>query len=125
MTNPMPIGSPLWAAAGWTMAHYKRQSRMIESGEIPLLCHRLARALQIGRRAAVGVCDHLATPVLIGILRPVILLPPAALNGWTIEQLEMVLCHKLAHLRRWDNLINLIQRVVESLRLRFLRRKSE
>jgi beta-lactamase regulating signal transducer with metallopeptidase domain len=61
------------------------------------------------------VCDQLAAPVLIGILRPVILLPPAALNGWTIEQLEMVLWHELAHLRRWDNLINLIQRIVESL----------
>ena len=94
---------------------FKRQSRMIESGEIPLLCQRLARALSISRRVAVGVCDHLAAAVLIGILRPVILLPPAALNGWTIEQLEMVLWHELAHLRRWDNLINLIQRIVESL----------
>jgi beta-lactamase regulating signal transducer with metallopeptidase domain len=94
---------------------YKRQSHMIESGEIPLLCQRLARALCLSRQVVIGVCDQLATPVLIGILRPVILLPPAALNGWTIEQLEMVLWHELAHLRRWDNLINLIQRIVESL----------
>jgi hypothetical protein len=37
----------------------------------------------ISRRVAIGVCDQLAAPVLIGILRPVILLPTAALNGWT------------------------------------------
>ena len=59
---------------------YKRQSRLIESGEIPLLCQRLARALQISRQVVVGVCDRLAAPVLIGILRPVILLPPAAVE---------------------------------------------
>ncbi len=94
---------------------YKRNSRMIDWGEIPLLCHRLVRALRIAREVAVGVCDQIAAPVLIGILRPVILLPPTALSGWTIEQLEMVLCHELAHLRRWDNLINFIQRIVESL----------
>ena len=67
------------------------------------------------RHVAVGVCDRLVAPVLIGVIRPMILLPPAALNGWTIEQLEMVLWHELAHLRRWDNLVNLLQRVVESL----------
>ncbi|HEX3449223.1 MAG TPA: M56 family metallopeptidase, partial [Isosphaeraceae bacterium] len=110
-----PVTFVLLACALVGAERFKRQSRMIESGEIPRLCQRLARALSISRRVAVGVCDQLAAPVLIGILRPVILLPPAALNGWTIEQLEMVLWHELAHLRRWDNLINLVQRIVESL----------
>ena len=64
---------------------------------------------------SVGICDRLAMPVLIGIIRPLILLPPAALSGWSVEQLEMVLLHELAHLRRWDNLVNLMQRFVESL----------
>ena len=56
-----------------------------------------------------------AAPSLLGIVRPLILLPPAALSGWSVEQLEMVLLHELAHLRRWDNLVNLLQRVLESL----------
>ena len=94
---------------------YRRQSRLIESGEIPLLCQTSGGGTSNERQIAIGVCDHLAAPVLIGVIRPMILLPPAALNGWTIEQLEMVLWHELAHLRRWDNLVNLLQRVVESL----------
>ena len=65
--------------------------------------------------SSIGICDRLAVPVLMGIVRPLILLPPAALSGWSVEQLEMVLLHELAHLRRWDNLVNLVQRVVESL----------
>jgi beta-lactamase regulating signal transducer with metallopeptidase domain len=42
-------------------------------------------------------------------------LPPAALTGYSPDEIEMVLLHELAHVRRWDNLINLIQRIVESL----------
>ena len=48
-------------------------------------------------------------------MRPIILLPPAALTGWSPDEIEMVLLHELAHVRRWDNLVNLVQRIVESL----------
>ena len=93
----------------------RRSSRLVKTGDIPGRCRALAESLGIARRVSVGICDRLAMPVLIGIVRPLILLPPAALSGWSIEQLEMVLLHELAHLRRWDNLVNLLQRVVESL----------
>jgi len=93
----------------------RRSSRLVEVGDLPRRCHVLADSLGIARRVSVGISDHLAMPLLLGIVRPLILLPPAALNGWSIEELEMVLLHELAHLRRWDNLVNLAQRVVESL----------
>ena len=63
---------------------------------------------------AVAVCERLATPVLVGVVRPLILLPAAAMGGWGPDQIEMVLLHELAHVRRWDNLVNLLQRLVES-----------
>jgi beta-lactamase regulating signal transducer with metallopeptidase domain len=93
----------------------RRSSRLVESGDLPQRCRALANSLGIARRVSVGICDRLAMPVLVGIVRPLILLPPAALNGWSVEQLEMVLLHELAHVRRWDNLVNLIQRLVESM----------
>ena len=62
-----------------------------------------------------AICDRIAAPVLVGVVRPMILLPPAALGGWTIEQVEMALLHELAHIRRHDNLITLLQRLAESL----------
>jgi beta-lactamase regulating signal transducer with metallopeptidase domain len=93
----------------------RRSSRIVESGDLLRRCLALADSLGIARRVSVGICDRLAMPVLIGIVRPLILLPPIALSGWSAEQLEMILLHELAHLRRWDNLVNLLQRFVESL----------
>ena len=62
-----------------------------------------------------AICDRLAAPVLVGVIRPLILLPAAALGGWSVEQVEMALLHELAHIRRHDNLITLLQRLAESL----------
>ncbi len=93
----------------------RRSSRIIAHGEPARRLRVLADSLGITRRVGIGVCDRLAVPVLVGVIRPLILLPSAALCGWSIDQLEMVLLHELAHLRRWDNLVNISQRVVESL----------
>jgi beta-lactamase regulating signal transducer with metallopeptidase domain/tetratricopeptide (TPR) repeat protein len=92
----------------------RRSSRRVDDAAILDRFRSLARSLGIARRVGLAVCDRLAAPVLMGVVRPLILLPPAAL-GWSAEGLEMALLHELAHLRRWDNLVNFAQRVVESL----------
>ena len=52
---------------------------------------------------------------MIGWIRPVILIPAATIAGLTPEQLEMVLAHELAHIRRFDYLVNFGQMLVETL----------
>ncbi|MGH9763218.1 MAG: M56 family metallopeptidase, partial [Blastocatellia bacterium] len=54
-------------------------------------------------------------PTVVGWLRPVILLPASALTGLGPEQLEALLAHELAHIRRYDYLVNIIQTAVETL----------
>jgi len=54
-------------------------------------------------------------PMVIGWLRPVVLLPAAMLTGLTPNQLDMLLLHELAHVRRHDYLVNFIQTLVEIL----------
>ena len=93
----------------------RRASRILADGPIVEACERLQQAMQISHDVAVAICERVATPMLVGIVRPMILLPPSALTGWSIEDIEMVLLHELAHVRRWDNLVNLAQRVIESL----------
>ena len=53
--------------------------------------------------------------MVIGWLRPVVLVPTAALAGLPPAQLEALLAHELAHVRRHDYLVNLLQAVVETL----------
>ncbi len=93
----------------------RRQSEALNQGELVNRCRRLAESLGVHCHVALGVCGRLAAPILVGIFKPMILLPSAALSAWSVEQLEMVLLHELAHIRRWDNLVNLMQRIVEAL----------
>jgi beta-lactamase regulating signal transducer with metallopeptidase domain len=116
----------LWlAGTAWNLAllatgmvgveRLRRGSLAPATGSITRQCRVLAGSLGMARKVGVLVCDRIAAPILVGIVRPLILLPPAALSGWTVEQVEMVLLHELAHLQRWDNLVNLVQRLVETL----------
>jgi beta-lactamase regulating signal transducer with metallopeptidase domain len=113
------VGTPMtfaMLAAGLVGSQRLRRSgAMLTDGHVVDACARLQRVLGVARRVGLAVCDGLAQPVLVGIVKPTILLPAATLAGWSPEQLEMVLLHELAHVRRWDNLVNLGQRLVESL----------
>ena len=69
----------------------------------------MTRPVRLLRSAALDV------PAAVGWLRPVVLLPVTALTGLSARQLEMVLAHELAHIRRHDFVVNLVQTLVETL----------
>ena len=75
----------------------------------------LASELRVSR--PVRLCESILVevPTVIGWMRPVILIPASALTGLSCEQLEALLAHELAHIRRYDYLINLLQTAVETL----------
>lgn len=54
-------------------------------------------------------------PATLGWLKPVVLLPPAALTGLSVEQIEAIVAHELAHITRRDYLVNLLQTVAETV----------
>ena len=76
---------------------------------------RLAARMGIRRPIRLAISARADGPSAIGWLRPLILLPPATAMGLTIEQLEAVLAHELAHIRRHDYLVNILQMIVETL----------
>ena len=75
----------------------------------------LARRLGVNRPLRLLRTACVEVPTVIGWLRPVILLPAACLTGLTPAQLESIIAHELAHIRRHDYLINLLQSAVETL----------
>jgi beta-lactamase regulating signal transducer with metallopeptidase domain/Flp pilus assembly protein TadD len=75
----------------------------------------LSRRMGLTGQVRVLISESAGGPSLVGWLRPVILLPAAALSGLTPEQLDAVLAHELAHIRRHDYLVNWMQMLVETL----------
>jgi bla regulator protein BlaR1 len=76
---------------------------------------KLAAQLQIPRKVKLLISRHVQVPVMLGFLKPLILLPVAMVNNLTEEQLEAVLLHELAHIKRNDYLLNIFQSIVETI----------
>ncbi len=101
---------------GLAMAHRVATTTVVPVGEdLQRLASQLAARLKM--RGAVRVCESasVAVPVMIGWLRPVVVLPPAALAALPMAQLEALLAHEFAHIRRHDYLVNLLQTAVETI----------
>ena len=80
-----------------------------------LFVKRTASLLGIKRKVQVWVSELVSSPVTIGFLKPIILVPMAAINQLTTQQLEAVLLHELSHIKRFDYLINLLINAIQAI----------
>ena len=78
-------------------------------------CVALQRRMGLDRVIQYCECHRLDAPAVLGWFRPVVLLPVRALTGLTEEQIEAVIAHELAHIRRLDCFVNLFQIAAETL----------
>lgn len=76
---------------------------------------RLRRMLGLRRPVVVQWSDRVQSPSAFGWWRPIILLPLSLASGLSAQQWELILLHEMAHLRRHDYLINLMQTGIETL----------
>jgi beta-lactamase regulating signal transducer with metallopeptidase domain len=74
---------------------------------------RLAARFAIARPVRLGIVGDLASPVTAGWWRPIVLLPAALATGMSPHLLEALLAHELAHIKRHDYLVNLVQGAIE------------
>jgi len=81
----------------------------------PTVARRLSHALGLTQVVRVVQSGAVEVPSVIGLVRPAILIPASSLAGLTPAQLEMILAHELAHVRRHDYLVNVLQTIVETL----------
>jgi beta-lactamase regulating signal transducer with metallopeptidase domain len=78
-----------------------------------IFVEKTASQLGINKKIKLWISDKVDVPAVTGFIKPVILLPAAMINQLTIAQVEAVLLHELAHIRRNDYLYNILQSVVE------------
>lgn len=81
--------------------------------DIKLYVIRVSEQLGIKRKVFVYLSDIISSPMIIGFFKPVVLLPVASVANLSVAQLEAVLLHELAHIKRQDYLLNLVLSIIE------------
>ena len=102
-------------AAGWGYMQQMRREGLMA----PALWVERVDALsrQLGVRRAVRLVESalVRVPMVIGQLRPIIYIPLGLINHLPATEMEAVLLHELAHIRRYDHVVNMVQQVAECL----------
>ena len=93
----------------------KRSARPITDPEMSTLAARISKTLQLKMVPAISYCGQVTCPAIVGVVKPVILIPLSIATQLSLTQLEAVLAHELAHLRRNDHIVLLFQRFAEAL----------
>jgi beta-lactamase regulating signal transducer with metallopeptidase domain len=119
-----------WIVAGWALGlllaagrlaggawHVRRLRRDSTSAPEPWpdRLSRLADRLGIRASVPLRVSERIDGPMVVGWLRPMVLVPAGMLTGLPPSQVEALLVHELGHIRRHDVLVGWIQAVVEAL----------
>ena len=124
--DPLRWLVPLWmlgagicclrSFAGWLAAQRLRRTGVCAAPEHwQRRMNQLAERLRVSRPVILLESCLAEVPVAMGFLRPAILIPAGMLTGFPTEQIECFLLHELAHIRRWDYLVNLLQSAAEDL----------
>ncbi len=118
--------APLWLAGVLVMlgralrlqmqaTRLARDASVVHEGTFVDLTKALRDAMGIRRRITVMMSDRINVPATVGVLAPIVLLPASVLAGIPEDALRAALAHELAHIRRFDYFVNLMQLLIESL----------
>ena len=91
------------------------QHSVAPSQELQTRFNELAKQIQLTIAPRLLISLKVEVPMAIGWLKPVVLLPASMVSGLSTPQLEMLLLHELAHIRRHDYLVNFFQTLIEIL----------
>lgn len=106
----------LRAMGGWVLlARLRREHVEPLSAELIQKCRILEQRLRLNRRIRYLQSKAMDTPSVLGWFRPVVLMPVCAISGLSVGQLEAVIVHELAHIKRLDCFVNLFQVAAETL----------
>jgi beta-lactamase regulating signal transducer with metallopeptidase domain len=93
----------------------RRDAVAVDGHDLLTAIRRAAERVGLRRAPVVAFCKRVPGPMVIGMLRPVVLLPVMLTTGLTPQQLQTILTHEFAHLRRYDHWALMLQRLVEAL----------
>lgn len=104
---------PIWGL--WIQWRLRHTGLLPVPESIQSTLNALIQKLRLTRAVRIAESTLVKVPLVVGYLHPMILLPASVITGLTSSQLEAVLAHELAHVRRHDWLINTLQVIAETL----------
>ncbi|MGH9528567.1 MAG: M56 family metallopeptidase [Terriglobales bacterium] len=93
----------------------RRNCRSIDAASLEPVLQQTLGELRCGRGVELRISDELSVPTAIGFFKPLVILPAWALQDLSVSQLRPVLLHELAHVRRWDDWTNLLQKIIHAV----------
>ena len=112
----------------------RQQAQVQHDGPLCDALQQARLALDCYPKVKVAISPSIGSPMALGILRPIIVFPADLVEKLRTDELTLILMHELAHVRRWDNLTLLLQRLVSAVLFfhpavwmcgRMLRREAE
>lgn len=100
---------------GWLATLAWQRTAVAPPEPWPGRCRSLVRTLGVSGRVLLLASTRVATPMVMGLWRPVVLVPAALFTRLPEAYLEALLAHELAHIARWDYGFNLLQSLIEVL----------
>ena len=149
-TSSVPLTTAGWGAILWIVGAtlligrilvgygivwcLRQQAQIQHDGPLSDALQQARRTLDYYPKIEVATSPSISSPMALGILRPIIVFPAGLVEKLSTDELALVLMHELAHVRRWDNLTLLLQRLVSAVLFfhpavwlcgRMLRREAE
>jgi TonB family protein len=110
------VALSLRALGGWYLAQsLQHRDTLALQADLLQRCHDLQRRLAVASPVRFLLSRRIDVPMVIGWLRPVILIPVSAMAGLAPQQLDALILHELAHIRRLDTVTNILLVAVETV----------
>ncbi|HEX5150115.1 MAG TPA: M56 family metallopeptidase [Parafilimonas sp.] len=85
------------------------------SAESRLFVQEMSQIFSLHKKVRIYLSEKITCPLTTGLFKPIILIPAAAINHLTTEQMEAVILHELAHIKRADYLLFLLQSLTDKI----------
>jgi beta-lactamase regulating signal transducer with metallopeptidase domain len=109
------IGLAKVGVSFWQLRRLRQSCAPIDSSTLHPVLRDTLKQFGSARRVTLCTSDRVRVPTAIGFLKPAVVIPPWTLAELSPAELNAILLHELAHLRRWDDWTNLAQRMLSAL----------
>ena len=99
----------------WRLRGLRRSCIAIDSVQLEPAIRKTVADFSSSRRVTLATSKNVSVPSAFGFFKPMIVIPAWALRELPPDELKIILLHEFAHLKRWDDWTNLLQKVVRAV----------